>query len=134
MSSLQLVANSTGTQDGRPSFGSLWFQAIRPRTLTAAFAPVGVGAGVALSEQVFVFGPVVAALLGATFIQVGTNLANDYFDFKKGADTDQRLGPARVTQKGWVSPAGVAREPPRWVSRLASATLAAGMPPPASFA
>jgi 1,4-dihydroxy-2-naphthoate octaprenyltransferase len=51
---------------------------------------------------------VVAALLGATFIQVGTNLANDYFDFKKGADTDQRLGPARVTQKGWVSPAGVA--------------------------
>ncbi len=108
MSSFQSAANSTGTLDARPSFGSLWFQAIRPRTLTAAFAPVGVGAGVALSEQAFVWGPVVAALLGATFIQIGTNLANDYFDFKKGADTDQRLGPARVTQKGWVSPAGVA--------------------------
>lgn len=109
MSSMESVANSTGVLEVRPSLWSIWFQAIRPRTLTAAFAPVGVGAGVALAERTFQWVPVVVALIGATLIQIGTNLANDYFDFKKGADTAERLGPARVTQKGWVSPTEVAR-------------------------
>lgn len=53
------------------------------------------------------WGAVVAALLGAMFIQVGTNLANDVFDFEKGADTAERLGPTRVTQAGLLSPSQV---------------------------
>ena len=94
--------------DLRPSIGAIWLQAIRPKTLSAALAPVGVGTGLAIADDVVRWAPVVAALLGAILIQIGTNLANDFFDFKKGADTEARLGPARVTQKGWVSPKEVA--------------------------
>ena len=108
MTSVNPSMMTSAGEERRPSSLSIWFQAIRPRTLSAAFAPVGVGAGVAYAEGVFNWAPVVAALIGATLLQVGTNLANDYFDFKKGADTEARLGPARVTQKGWVSPAQVA--------------------------
>lgn len=62
------------------------------------------GTAVAFSEGVFQFGPALAALLGALLIQIGTNFANDVFDFKKGADTSTRLGPVRVTQAGLLSP------------------------------
>lgn len=78
--------------------------ASRPKTLPAAAAPVIVGTAVAFSEGVFQFGPALAALLGALLIQIGTNFANDVFDFKKGADTSTRLGPVRVTQAGLLSP------------------------------
>lgn len=100
---------SIASAKSRPSTMSIWFQAMRPKTLTAAVAPVSVGTGLAVADGVFQWMPVVAALVGATLIQIGTNLANDYFDFKKGADTQERLGPARVTQKGWVSPRQVAK-------------------------
>ena len=99
---------SIPSSDARPSLFSIWFQAIRPKTLTAAIAPVSVGTGLAIADGVVQWVPVFAALIGATLIQIGTNLANDYFDFRKGADTEDRLGPARVTQKGWVSPKQVA--------------------------
>lgn len=82
----------------------IWLLAARPKTLPAAAAPVIVGTAVAISEGVFRFGPALAALLGALLIQIGTNLANDVFDFKKGADTTDRLGPLRVTQAGLLSP------------------------------
>jgi 1,4-dihydroxy-2-naphthoate octaprenyltransferase len=78
--------------------------AARPKTLPAAAAPVIVGTAVALNEGVFRFSPALAALLGALLIQIGTNFANDVFDFKKGADTTERLGPIRVTQAGLLSP------------------------------
>lgn len=82
----------------------IWLLASRPKTLPAAAAPVVVGAALALSEGVFSPGPALAALLAALLIQIGTNLANDVFDYKKGADTGARLGPLRVTQAGLLSP------------------------------
>jgi 1,4-dihydroxy-2-naphthoate octaprenyltransferase len=78
--------------------------AARPKTLPAAAAPVIAGTAVALREGVFSPGPALAALLGALLIQIGTNFANDVFDYKKGADTSERLGPLRVTQAGLLKP------------------------------
>jgi 1,4-dihydroxy-2-naphthoate octaprenyltransferase len=84
-----------------------WMLAARPKTLPAAAAPVIVGTAVAISEGVFWLGPALAALLGALLLQIGANLANDVFDFRKGADTGQRLGPVRVTQAGLLRPGQV---------------------------
>jgi 1,4-dihydroxy-2-naphthoate polyprenyltransferase len=78
--------------------------AARVRTLPAAIAPVLVGT--ALAGYMHVFHPLrfLAALIGAVFIQVGTNLSNDYSDARRGADTEDRLGPVRVTAGGLVPP------------------------------
>ena len=81
----------------------IWLLAARPKTLPAAAAPVVVGTAVAISEAVFRPGPALAALLGALLLQIGSNLANDVFDYKKGADTTKRLGPVRVTQAGLLT-------------------------------
>jgi 1,4-dihydroxy-2-naphthoate polyprenyltransferase len=101
--------------------------AARPRTLPAAIAPVLVGSAAAwwaesdacvettsavgqtasavvLCDPSFRWGAFVAALVGSIFIQVGTNLANDYSDAKRGADTEERLGPVRVTSSGLIAP------------------------------
>src|SRR5215212_5647446 len=79
--------------------------AARPRTLPAAVAPVVVGTALAAEEtddlRVLAF---LAALFGAILIQVGTNLSNDYSDARRGADTEDRLGPVRVTAGGLVPP------------------------------
>lgn len=84
-----------------------WVLATRPKTLPAAVAPVLVGMAVAHAIGKFALLPALGALLGAMLIQIGTNLANDYFDFKKGADTHERLGPMRVTQAGLIDEAAV---------------------------
>jgi 1,4-dihydroxy-2-naphthoate octaprenyltransferase len=78
--------------------------AARVRTLPAAVAPVLVGTSLALGAGEFHPLAFVAALLGAVFIQVGTNLSNDYSDARRGADTEDRLGPVRVTAGGLVPP------------------------------
>ncbi len=85
----------------------VWLQAIRPKTLSAGIAPVLIGTGLAYGHGVGRFLPALAALCGALLIQIGTNLANDYYDFKRGADTSERLGPIRVTQSGLISPTAV---------------------------
>jgi 1,4-dihydroxy-2-naphthoate octaprenyltransferase len=82
----------------------LWVVAARPRTLPAAVAPVLVGTALAASEGVFRPLAFVAALLGSVFIQIGTNLSNDYSDARRGADTEDRLGPVRVTAGGLMPP------------------------------
>ncbi len=81
--------------------------AARLRTLPAAIAPVLVGTSLALGAGHFEALAFVAALLGAMFIQVGTNLSNDYSDARRGADTEDRLGPVRVTAGGLVPPGQV---------------------------
>jgi 1,4-dihydroxy-2-naphthoate octaprenyltransferase len=87
--------------------------AARPRTLPAALAPVVVGsaaasaafdAGAGAHATSFSWPRLAAAVIGAVFIQIGTNLANDYSDAKRGADTVDRLGPVRVTAAGLVAP------------------------------
>ncbi len=84
----------------------IWLMAARPRTLPAAIAPVLVGtaAAVELEGALPRVGAFIAALVGSIFIQIGTNLANDYSDAKRGADTADRLGPVRVTSAGLVAP------------------------------
>lgn len=91
----------------KPSAAGLWLMAARPKTLPAAAAPVLAGMGLAAYHRVFAAGPAMAALVGALLIQVATNLANDYFDFVKGGDTADRIGPTRVTQAGLLSPEAV---------------------------
>jgi 1,4-dihydroxy-2-naphthoate octaprenyltransferase len=83
----------------------IWLMAARPRTLPAAIAPVLVGTAAAVErvDEIRV-GAFLAALAGSIFIQIGTNLANDYSDAKRGADTVDRLGPVRVTAAGLVAP------------------------------
>jgi len=78
--------------------------AARPKTLPAAVAPVLLGTASALEAGAFHPLAFVCALRGAVLIQVGTNFANDVADFERGADTEARKGPQRVTQAGLVTP------------------------------
>lgn len=82
----------------------IWMIAARPKTLWAAAAPVLLGTAMAAEAGGFHLPSALCALLGALLIQVGTNFSNDYADFLKGADTDARKGPLRVTQAGLVTP------------------------------
>jgi len=82
----------------------LWLLAARPRTLPAAVAPVLVGTSLAIGEGTFRPLAFVCALVGSIFIQIGTNLSNDYSDARRGADTEDRLGPVRVTAGGLMPP------------------------------
>ncbi|MCU1350146.1 MAG: menA [Acidobacteria bacterium] len=84
-----------------------WLLASRPKTLSAAVVPVLIGTAMStLPVRWLLFA---CTLLGAMFIQVGTNFVNDALDFRKGADTGERLGPLRVTQAGLISAEGVLR-------------------------
>jgi len=93
----------TATAPSTPAL-RIWLMAARIRTLPAAIAPVLVGTSLAGAAGIFRVGPFIAALLGSILIQIGTNLANDYSDARRGADSDDRLGPVRVTAGGLVPP------------------------------
>lgn len=83
----------------------MWLMAARPATLPAAVVPVLVGSATAWAAAGrFHLGAFLAALLASVLIQVGTNFANDLFDFQRGADTERRTGPVRITTAGWVTP------------------------------
>jgi 1,4-dihydroxy-2-naphthoate octaprenyltransferase len=107
-----------------PSTLTIWLSAARPRTLGAAFAPVFVGAAIAYADGVWNGLVVAACLMGAIAIQIGTNFANDYFDFLKGADTEDRVGPTRATAAGWVTPHQM---------RLATGLAFGALVPPAAY-
>lgn len=95
-----MASQSVALAPGSPR---VWLLATRPPTLTAAIAPVAVGSAVAVRDDVFDAGPASAALLGALALQVGANFANDLSDFRRGADTADRIGPIRVTQTGLLT-------------------------------
>ena len=84
-----------------------WILASRPKTLPAAAAPVIIGSAAAFAEGCFRLLPALAALFGSLLLQIGANYANDVFDFQKGTDSRERLGPLRVTQAGLLSPQAV---------------------------
>ncbi|MGZ3573586.1 MAG: 1,4-dihydroxy-2-naphthoate polyprenyltransferase, partial [Gemmatimonadaceae bacterium] len=78
-----------------------WLLAARPKTLSASVVPVLIGTALAPHPPRWLM--FACALAGALFIQIGTNLVNDALDFRKGADTSERVGPVRVTQAGLLS-------------------------------
>ena len=86
-----------------------WILAIRPKTLPAAAASVVMGSAIAFVDGQFDFWPALAALSGSLLLQIISNVANDLYDFKRGADAGERLGPIRVTQAGLLTPDQVQR-------------------------
>lgn len=103
-----------------PRTWRVWTAAIRPATLTAGAVPVVVGTALAYSDGALQPLAALAALAGALWLQIGCNLANDLFDARSGADSADRLGPARATQRGWLTERQVATG--AWIS-LALATV-----------
>lgn len=81
-----------------------WVEAARPKTLPASISPVLLASALAWQDGVFNAVPAVLCLLVALLAQIASNFANDYFDFKKGADTEERLGPERAVASGWIEP------------------------------
>ena len=96
----QVITHQGGT---RPGAVAIWIQAIRAPSLSAAAIPVLLGVAVAARAGFFSLGRVILALVGAMAIQAGTNLINDYYDFRSGADSEQSLGPSMVIQRGLLS-------------------------------
>src|SRR5579883_518000 len=92
-----------GISQEEPNYFLAWLQAARPATLPAAFVPVVVGTAAAPGHGTLRPWSFLAALVAALLIQIGTNFANDLFDFQKGADTTERLGPRRISQSGLVT-------------------------------
>lgn len=86
-----------------------WWIAIRPKTLPAAIVPVLVGVACAAHVGQVRWAPSLAALTGALLLQIGSNFANDVYDFEKGADGHERVGPARAVASGYISPQAMKR-------------------------
>jgi 1,4-dihydroxy-2-naphthoate polyprenyltransferase len=105
----QNLAGSGASASVAPGSPRAWLLASRPATLWAGAVPVLVGTACAAAAGGFRPGPALAALAGALLIQIGTNFANDVFDFEKGADTAARLGPTRAAQAGLLSPTQLRR-------------------------
>jgi 1,4-dihydroxy-2-naphthoate polyprenyltransferase len=93
----------------RPGSFRAWLLATRPATLSAALVPVAVGSACAHAAGSFRARPALACLAGAMLLQIAANFANDLFDYEKGADTAERLGPTRAVQAGLLSPRAVKR-------------------------
>ncbi len=81
-----------------------WVEASRPRTLPASLSPVLVGSALAYRDGFFQWTPTILCVFVALLAQIASNFANDYFDFKKGADREDRLGPERAVAQGWIKP------------------------------
>jgi 1,4-dihydroxy-2-naphthoate octaprenyltransferase len=97
------------SNDKQSSNWNAWMLAIRPRTLPAAAAGVVMGSALAWRDGSFQLDATLACLLAALLLQVGSNLANDVFDFERGTDTAERLGPVRVTQAGLLTSSQIKR-------------------------
>ena len=101
------MEQGVGVTAPRPSAWRAWVHAARPPTLPAAVVPVLVGTAAGVREDSFPLLPFLGAFVAALLIQIGTNFANDLSDFHKGADTESRVGPTRITASGIATPAQV---------------------------
>jgi 1,4-dihydroxy-2-naphthoate octaprenyltransferase len=99
------MKNANQTSLASPSELKAYLLASRPRTWIASISPVLIGTVLAPNINFAVF---VLTVSFGLFIQIGTNFANDYFDFIKGADL-KRIGPKRATQEGWIKPPAMLR-------------------------
>ncbi|MDR0429284.1 MAG: 1,4-dihydroxy-2-naphthoate polyprenyltransferase [Tannerellaceae bacterium] len=81
-----------------------WIEAARPKTLTASVSPVILGCALAYRYGMFRLVPAILCFIVALLAQIASNFANDYFDFIKGADNEDRLGPERAVASGWITP------------------------------
>lgn len=88
-----------------------WLLAARPKTLTGAAVPVmiGISAAIAMYGSSVRVVPAVLCMLFALVMQIDANFVNDYFDFMKGTDDEQRLGPKRACAQGWITAAAMRR-------------------------
>lgn len=100
------MAKWNPSNQGLPPPNSLgaWLLGIRPKTLHAAICPVVLGTAYCFLQGAVHWPSAICALISSIFIQIGTNLANDYFDARQGADTPERLGPPRVVASGLLAP------------------------------
>lgn len=96
-------------QENTMSIWQIWWLAIRPKTLPAAASGVVAGSALAWMDHSFHLLPAIAALYVALLLQIGSNVANDVYDFERGADTFERHGPLRVTQAGLLTPSQMKR-------------------------
>lgn len=97
------IMHITDMED-KKSLAGAWVEAARPKTLPASASPVLLGCALAYYDGAFDVVPALLCFLVALFAQVASNFANDYFDFKKGADGEGRLGPERAVAQGWITP------------------------------
>lgn len=104
-----MIDTESSIRRGKPAGIRPWLLAARPKTLPAAAVPVVVGTALAARLGEWHVVPAALCLAFALLVQIGTNLANDYFDFMKGADTRDRLGPTRMVASGAVAPARMLR-------------------------
>lgn len=84
-----------------------WLLASRPKTLTAALIPVIVATALAYNEGAFRLIPAFVCMVFASLMQIAANFVNDYFDFRKGTDREDRLGPERACALGWITPSAM---------------------------
>ena len=84
-----------------------WLLAARPKTLAGAVVPILIGSGLAIADGKFNWLPALICCLFAFLMQIASNMINDLFDFLKGTDREDRLGPERACAQGWISPSAM---------------------------
>ncbi len=103
---MPLLKSAHPISNDSPGALKAYFLASRPKTWVASLSPVIMGAALASKIDPLIF---TLTLLFSLLIQIGTNYANDYFDFINGADSHLRNGPKRATLEGWISPQSMKR-------------------------
>lgn len=105
----QSPAHSAGNPAPAPSTLKSWVLAARPKTLTAALIPVATATALAHAEGASAWKPALLCALFAALMQIAANFINDLYDYQKGTDRSDRLGPERACAQGWISPSSMRR-------------------------